>query len=180
MCKNAVGPNYHHSSPQPPLFPLNPKLRTTNTPRSAANQKSLPDQPTVTVLDFATLTNPNAMWAVSKSSPPYFAPPVFPLSPSNVSPNPQESSWEYPAELKKAQAGADKPKDEWVEKLDANSGNYYYYNRTTKETTWDKPADFKPVEKPAAGVSNWASKVDPGSGQVSEILGIYIMEYFLL
>ncbi|GMH65788.1 hypothetical protein TL16_g04280 [Triparma laevis f. inornata] len=77
----------------------------------------------------------------------------------------KESSWEYPAELKKAQAGADKPKDEWVEKLDANSGNYYYYNRTTKETTWDKPADFKPVEKPAAGVSNWASKVDPGSGQ---------------
>ena len=85
---------------------------------------------------------------------------------SNVELNPQESSWEYPTELKVAEAGGAKPKDEWVEKLDANSGNYYYYNRTTKETTWDKPADFKPAEKPAAGVSDWASKVDPSSGQV--------------
>ena len=80
---------------------------------------------------------------------------------------PQESSWEYPAELKGASdpaavtGGEDKPV-EWVEKLDASSGNYYYYNRSTKETTWDKPEKFKPANK---GGGDWASKVDPDSGQ---------------
>ena len=66
-----------------------------------------------------------------------------------------------------AAEGAEAPKaDEWVEKLDASSGNYYYYNRTTKDTSWDKPEVYKPATK-AAGSANgdWNSKVDPGSGQ---------------
>jgi len=73
---------------------------------------------------------------------------------------PQESSWEWPADVPKATAAGGE--DEWVEKYDESSGYYYYYNRTTKETSWDKPEKFKPATR---GGGEWASKVDKDSGK---------------
>jgi len=31
---------------------------------------------------------------------------------------------------------------DWVRQLDPNSGEYYYWNTVTNETTWDEPQDF--------------------------------------
>jgi hypothetical protein len=35
-----------------------------------------------------------------------------------------------------------KPKSKWAVALDESSGERYYYNRITKESTWDRPASF--------------------------------------
>lgn len=37
-----------------------------------------------------------------------------------------------------------KKKSPWVEQYDPQSGNYYYYNSETQETTWDRPENFVP------------------------------------
>ena len=38
----------------------------------------------------------------------------------------------------------------WV-KVDSKShpGRSYYYNRVTRESTWERPPDFRPPEAPA-------------------------------
>lgn len=71
----------------------------------------------------------------------------------------KESRWEYPEELLNQQSAA--ASQHWVEKWDKNSGNYYYYNKITKETTWEKPANFKSAADSAS--SDWSSKVSSPS-----------------
>jgi hypothetical protein len=41
-----------------------------------------------------------------------------------------------------APAPEPKKKAKWVQKISKTTGNPYWYNRETKESTWDKPANF--------------------------------------
>jgi len=52
----------------------------------------------------------------------------------------------------------------WTENLDPGSGNKFYHNATTGETTWERP---KPAGGAVAGAlpDGWAEHLDPGSGR---------------
>lgn len=54
------------------------------------------------------------------------------------------SAWEKPEALKKAQAATTKPRP-WTQYTDAGTGKTYYSNGIT--TSWEKPADFEPVDR---------------------------------
>ncbi len=47
--------------------------------------------------------------------------------------------------------------DQWVEAVDPSSGQTYYYNPTTNETSWTKPTMLP---------ENWVEATDPTSGQI--------------
>jgi hypothetical protein len=55
--------------------------------------------------------------------------------------------------------------ENWVEAVDPSSGQTYYYNAATNETSWEKPA----AALSSGGVAlaaNWVETMDPNSGQV--------------
>ncbi|CAE7345607.1 NEDD4 [Symbiodinium natans] len=72
-------------------------------------------------------------------------------------------------------------KDDWTEHKDPVTGKTYYYNKITKETTWDKPAPKlaattplapaapkapgAPGAPPAPGASDWTEHKDPSTGK---------------
>mmetsp|Transcript_25073 Transcript_25073/g.58123 ORF Transcript_25073/g.58123 Transcript_25073/m.58123 type:complete len:283 (+) Transcript_25073:57-905(+) len=49
------------------------------------------------------------------------------------------------------------PKDDWTEHKDPVSGKTYYYNKNTKETTWEKPKPAVPGAPGAPGA--WSQRV---------------------
>lgn len=54
-------------------------------------------------------------------------------------------------------------KSPWTATKDPNSGQMYYHNATTGESTWTRPADFiEDVEEPLP--SGWTESTDPNSG----------------
>mmetsp|Transcript_6841 Transcript_6841/g.8940 ORF Transcript_6841/g.8940 Transcript_6841/m.8940 type:complete len:789 (+) Transcript_6841:150-2516(+) len=100
----------------------------------------------------------------------------------------KETTWSYPtqqikkevAEQKKQQkkqdaaarktAGGGGNKDVWVERQDPQ-GRVYYYNRTSKVTSWYRPEENNNVISTGAlqaddGAGKWVSRQDPRSGRV--------------
>lgn len=86
------------------------------------------------------------------------------------------------AELASAGSGSPEeqmgaPDNDWAEHIDAQTGNRFYYNRKTGESSWTQPApasqsvhassiashDAPPIG--AAIVEEWTEHVDPQSGQ---------------
>lgn len=65
--------------------------------------------------------------------------------------------------------------NDWVAKLDPKSEKMYYYNRKTKETTWEMPASMSTAPAAAATIippqadkeseSDWVDKLDPKSNK---------------
>ena len=56
--------------------------------------------------------------------------------------------------------------EEWDEKLDPGSGKMYYFNKTTQETTWNKPVGYKGNTKDDSenNPANWTEVDDPSTG----------------
>eukprot|EP01107_Rhizomastix_libera_P003972 TRINITY_DN167_c0_g1_i1.p1 TRINITY_DN167_c0_g1~~TRINITY_DN167_c0_g1_i1.p1 ORF type:complete len:812 (+),score=313.36 TRINITY_DN167_c0_g1_i1:97-2436(+) len=90
----------------------------------------------------------------------------------------KETTWDVPEELKKAKEKKSKPSPSpssssnsskaeysgpWKEVKDPSSGDSYYYNEETKETTWDVPEEIKKF-KGSAGGSAAGSSTGSGAG----------------
>eukprot|EP00438_Fugacium_kawagutii_P036517 Skav217608 [mRNA] locus=scaffold2172:225599:227653:+ [translate_table: standard] len=60
---------------------------------------------------------------------------------------------------------------DWTEHRDAATGKAYYYNKITKETTWDKPAAKATLSVPGAPIApgglppDWTEHKDPATGK---------------
>jgi hypothetical protein len=78
----------------------------------------------------------------------------------------EEPSKSAEAEPKTAEHAV--PKDEsalpdgWTETMDPSSGQSYYYNAITQETSWEKP---QPVIEAAALPEGWSEVMDPSTGR---------------
>lgn len=65
--------------------------------------------------------------------------------PKDAAEVPKSAAEVEPNEGAKEEEKKPKPKKaEWRAAMDPQSGNVYYYHTITKETTWEKPADFVP------------------------------------
>jgi len=51
--------------------------------------------------------------------------------------------------------------DGWTEVTDPNTGNIYYYNQLTHETSWEKPSPAQSTDS----TGGWSEVVDPSSGR---------------
>ncbi|VEU34893.1 unnamed protein product [Pseudo-nitzschia multistriata] len=95
-------------------------------------------------------------------SPPGAAAPTLESEEPKGEPQPQQQS-AIPTE---AESGADAAESDWVETTDPASGQTYYFNTKTNETSWDNPnAATTATEQESTGDSDWAELVDPSSGQ---------------
>ena len=71
----------------------------------------------------------------------------------------------------RAEQAAEGSDELWTPVLDPGSGEYYYYNNETGDTTWDKPAELMTDEEKAAKAEEpapeelpeWAKVYDPSS-----------------
>ena len=60
--------------------------------------------------------------------------------------------------------------ENWLETVDPSSGQVYYYNSVTNETSWERPGGAPAAAAPVAAntetlLENWVETVDPTSGQ---------------
>lgn len=57
-----------------------------------------------------------------------------------------ETTWDEPDAVKKARLAA--ASGEWMAVVDEDSGDTYYVNQTTMESSWEKPPGFKGEPEP--------------------------------
>ena len=58
--------------------------------------------------------------------------------------------------------------ENWAEAVDPETGDTYYFNIETNETSWDPPGDDTPAadEEEEDGEGGWAEAVDPETGEI--------------
>ena len=54
---------------------------------------------------------------------------------------------------------------DWEERLDPASGRYFYYNKVTKVTQWEKPITLQPPPPKPQGPSGQTAPPPPGPGK---------------
>jgi phosphopantothenate-cysteine ligase len=61
----------------------------------------------------------------------------------------------------------DVEKGAWLELLDGSTGHYYYVNKITRETQWEKPHDFEEPSRqlPQSDIEHWTKVMDKETNQ---------------
>eukprot|EP00531_Pseudo-nitzschia_arenysensis_P017383 CAMPEP_0116125268 /NCGR_PEP_ID=MMETSP0329-20121206/5721_1 /TAXON_ID=697910 /ORGANISM="Pseudo-nitzschia arenysensis, Strain B593" /LENGTH=1109 /DNA_ID=CAMNT_0003619299 /DNA_START=125 /DNA_END=3451 /DNA_ORIENTATION=+ len=92
-------------------------------------------------------------------------------SPPKVSEPVAEPAKEEPAPTAEPATSSTESSSDWVETVDPTSGQTYFFNSKTNETSWEKPTSTgesatQPAESESTtGESDWSETVDPSSGQ---------------
>jgi len=177
----ASGPTYSGMGfPAPQTAPnyFTPGATSTATPATPApSSSSGPTSPFMPPPPYSGTKAAEAVTPAATTAAATFSPFVATVSnepapaASSLFESPPKTLDETPKTNEEASSEADSSdqdtSSDWVETTDPTSGQTYYFNSKTNETSWEKPTSTgeSTPEQDANGESDWSETVDASSGQ---------------